>query len=69
MHIGTAGVAIGVRNAVIEPAFTRIIRPIGFAPNAEQVSKHIGTNTVNTEQLSINCVSTNGIKKNRVPRI
>ncbi len=57
MHIGTAGVAIGVRNAVREPALTNSTRPVGFAPKAEQVRRQIGTNTAETERFSMNWVS------------
>ena len=61
------GVAIGVRNAVREPALTSSTSPIGLAPNAEQVRRQIGTNTAVTERFSINCVRLNGIRKNSAP--
>lgn len=54
MHMATAGVAIGVRNAVRLPACTSIINPMGLAPNALQVNRQIGTNTAVTERLSMN---------------
>ena len=36
-------VAIGVMNAVREPAVIRMISPVGFAPIAWQASRQMGT--------------------------
>ena len=50
--MGTAGVAIGVRKAVREAAFTSRTRPVGFAPKAEQVSRQMGIKTSETDDES-----------------
>ena len=68
IHIATAGVAIGVINAVWQADATHMTSPIGAAPRDWHVKRQIGMNTACTERFNINWVIRNGITKNSAPR-
>ena len=65
--MATDGVASGVMNAVSAPVATRTSGPMGFAPMAVQVRMAMGANILSTAQFIMNCVSTNGTRKNTRP--
>ena len=67
IHIGTAGVAIGVINELRHADCTRIMIPIGFAPIDLQARMAIGMKMIITVRFIMTCVNRNGTMKNTKP--
>ena len=63
MHIGTAGVAIGVMNELRQADWTRMMIPTGLAPIALHARIAIGIKIIITVRFIMICVSKNGTMK------
>ena len=61
--MGIPGDALGVKNAVKHPAQIKTNMPLGLAPMALHVSRHMGANIFITLWFCMNWVRTNGTKK------
>ena len=67
MHIGTAGVAMGVMKELRQADCTRIMMPMGFAFRDLQARIAMGMKTIITVRFIITWVSRKGTMKKTKP--